>query len=166
MDTLNERDLRRLLNCFTKGEPDQCWDWQGSLTNGYAFFGVNGKSVSGAKLVYDYLIGVPEGRGSLRMLRNCTNSKCVNPSHLEPIYVKTKRRKVKAVKAKECSRCKADLTIEDATYRDGRCKHCQRISMRKHNRLYRTKKKESARLQRIAKIKNWAEKAEEYLNEV
>jgi len=69
---------------FVQGDPDECWEWQGSTNkNGYGITGLSGKNVLAHRAVYLEMVGpIPEG---MQLDHLCANRICVNPNHLEPV---------------------------------------------------------------------------------
>ena len=62
-----------------------CWIWQGALVRGYGSFqtGAAGGSVLAHRYAYELLVEpIPLG---LTIDHLCRNTRCVNPSHLEPV---------------------------------------------------------------------------------
>lgn len=66
-----------------KGQPDDCWEWQGSLrsNDGYGDF----HKVLAHRFAYESVIGkIPDG---LVIDHLCRNHACCNPSHMEPVTI-------------------------------------------------------------------------------
>jgi hypothetical protein len=60
-----------------------CWLWQGSKSNGYGYFYLNGKNTGAHRVAYEMLCGpIPDG---LVLDHLCQAPACVNPDHLEPV---------------------------------------------------------------------------------
>lgn len=60
-----------------------CWLWTGSLGSGYGRIFVDGKTEPAHRITYEHFVGpVPDG---LELDHLCRNTRCVNPSHLEPV---------------------------------------------------------------------------------
>lgn len=60
-----------------------CWEWQGSLCNGYGSWSRNKVRMKAHRAVYEMYRGqIPEG---MDLDHLCRNTKCVNPDHLEPV---------------------------------------------------------------------------------
>lgn len=64
-----------------------CWEWQASISpDGYGYFFLNGKLRQAHRASYELFVGpIPPG---LHIDHLCTNRKCVNPQHLEPVTQK------------------------------------------------------------------------------
>lgn len=74
-------DLERYWSFVTK--TPTCWQWRGSLDNGYGRFWLDGRSLVAHRLSYQLQHGeIPEG---LALDHLCRNRGCVNPDHLEAV---------------------------------------------------------------------------------
>lgn len=89
----NMRSKIAIELCPVAGLDGFCWGWQNCLNSkGYGCVGVNGKSQLTHRVAYTLLVGpIPAG---LEVDHLCTNRRCCNPSHLEPVT-----RKVNAERA-------------------------------------------------------------------
>ncbi len=66
-----------------KVDENDCWLWQGNLTNGYGKLSVNGKEVQSHRYSYEkYKAKIPVG---LVLDHLCRVRNCANPEHLEPV---------------------------------------------------------------------------------
>lgn len=74
-ESLFDRIIMRVV--FT---PDDCWEWQGGLSHGYGRVGINNKTVSTHRAMYEILKG-PIRQGMF-LCHKCDNPKCCNPDHL------------------------------------------------------------------------------------
>ena len=65
--------------------PADCWEWRGAINKntGYGKKTFNGKSLLAHRWMYETIVGpIPEG---LVINHKCSNTKCVNPHHLEVV---------------------------------------------------------------------------------
>jgi len=80
---------------------DGCWEWTGFLVEGYGCYG-NGKTRLAHRLAYISEVGdIPDG---LVLDHLCRNTKCVRPSHLEPVTSAENTRRSPFANKKNCPR--------------------------------------------------------------
>ena len=84
METLTDKELKRLESKFDRTNDGSCWVWKGPTTIwGYARFWLRRKGVYAHRLMYTLYRGpIPNG---LILHHVCKNPSCVNPNHLTPI---------------------------------------------------------------------------------
>lgn len=65
-----------------------CWEWTGSrFASGYGQSSALGSSHKAHRVAYELVVGpIPDG---LTLDHLCRNRGCVNPSHLEPVSIRT-----------------------------------------------------------------------------
>lgn len=110
--------------------PDDCWEWRGSVWNGYGQFRSHGITVRAHRYAYELLVG-PIPDETLDHL--CRNRACVNAEHLEPVSAVENARRgesVPAVNARK-THCKRghEFTPENTyVWKPGHraCKTCAR----------------------------------------
>lgn len=75
---------RRFASYYEVDETTGCWDWQGNLSaNGYGRWFVRGLRTGIHRWSYERHVGpIPDG---LVIDHLCSNRRCVNPAHLEPV---------------------------------------------------------------------------------
>lgn len=77
---------------------DSCWNWTGSLRNGYGLFRFNGKIQSAHRVSFELIKGkIPKG---LELDHLCRNPSCVNSDHLEPVTGKENNARSDSLPAK------------------------------------------------------------------
>jgi len=75
----------RYLKYLTPGDPDKCWEWQGTRRpEGYGVIGLGGRTMGVARahvLAWQWMNGreVPDG---FFVCHRCDNPPCCNPAHL------------------------------------------------------------------------------------
>lgn len=98
LPTINPFKDQRILACFHRafdrhlraGSPTSCWEWGGTLVQGYGIIGarvlnighnkITGKHFLAHRVAWFFANGpIPE---SLCVLHKCDNRKCCNPNHL------------------------------------------------------------------------------------
>lgn len=69
---------------FMPGQPPDsgCWDWGGSVVDGYGHFYIDGKFVKAHRVAYHIYHGRPPLEG-LDVLHSCDRPICCQPAHLE-----------------------------------------------------------------------------------
>jgi hypothetical protein len=90
--------IARFLSHFTPGDPADCWEWRGNVSNyGYGRTSIGQKRTALAhRFSYEYYVGpIPEG---LTIDHLCRNTRCVNPSHLEPITASENQKRALAIR--------------------------------------------------------------------
>ena len=78
---LTAQDIERFWAKVNKGEPNACWEWQGSRSkSGHGRFGKAGTPLLVHRIAYELANGpIPEG---LLVIHSCFNAPCCNPAHL------------------------------------------------------------------------------------
>jgi hypothetical protein len=76
LDTAREIFLDRV----NKGEPDECWEWEGVTDEqGYGHIGINGTKIPAHRVALMIKKGT---KVELNALHKCDNKICVNPNHI------------------------------------------------------------------------------------
>jgi hypothetical protein len=76
--------MERFLSKIVRSNAAGCWLWAGFVEkNGYGRIGLNGRMRWAHRVSYELFVGpIPEG---LEIDHLCRNTRCVNPTHLEPV---------------------------------------------------------------------------------
>jgi len=77
---LVERGASRIAGLITTGGLDDCWLWQGHLSNGYGRVYWNNRRWVAHRLVSTLCFG--ELQDGVFCLHRCDNPRCCNPNHL------------------------------------------------------------------------------------
>ena len=81
-----------------------CWNWLGELSgSGYGRITIDSKKISAHRYFYETIIGeIPKG---LELDHLCSNKKCVNPLHLEPVTRSENMKRAGAIRVKNRPNC-------------------------------------------------------------
>lgn len=77
--------LERFLARVERGDPNDCWEWQGPREkHGYGtqLLGADGKNIRPHQFAYQQFVGDLDG---MTVDHLCFNKACVNPWHLEAV---------------------------------------------------------------------------------
>ena len=85
----------RFLDKIQRDQETGCWLWQANRNrDGYGAIKVDGKYLKAHRVAYELYRGqIPDG---LHIDHLCSNRRCVNPYHLEPVTMKENRRRTVA----------------------------------------------------------------------
>lgn len=116
------------------GMADGCWEWNGfrKQRGGYGLFWVDGKAVSAHRWSYQTFVGpIPAG---LALDHLCRNTRCVRPTHLEPVTTaENKQRWARTLTVCPSGHLKSEHMVRR---RDGSsyCRACRQIARDKERR--------------------------------
>jgi hypothetical protein len=110
----------------------ECWTWTASVNSrGYGTFAAGGKVRLAHRVAYEtYVDEIPDG---LQIDHLCSNRRCVNPQHLEPVTGLVNVRRSRSCQATADACAHGHPWESNAFYtRSGhrRCLTCQRASAR------------------------------------
>ena len=117
-----------------------CWLWEGDLNSGgYGLLHRSVKPRLAHRAVYEMLVGpIPEG---LQLDHLCSNKRCVNPSHLEPVTRTVNVRRAFAIRQSAVQCPKGHPYSGDNLYVNPRgykvCRKCQKVHKLKFNETHR-----------------------------
>ena len=135
--------MERFWSKVDRGEPNECWPWTASLSNGYGQFWLAGRMVYAHRVAYELSVGpIPPGLQLDHVReRGCAGGSCCNPAHLEPVTNAENARRGDAgkhMKAKAAARtaCPSGHPYDEAnTIKDAqgyrRCRTCHLAGRRR-----------------------------------
>jgi hypothetical protein len=127
--------MLRLLTRVAVNDETGCWEWTGTLRNGYGAIGIDSVKTRMTtrythRLVYEALVGpIPDDR---QIDHLCRNRRCCNPAHLEVVtgLVNVRRGTVGQVngdRKRNQTHCKRGHPLSgENLYRHGIRRHCRR----------------------------------------
>lgn len=123
----------RMLWHYTPGQPDECWEWQGTIDAlGYGVAIVNSHNRRAHRVVYALHAGLG-GEDFPELDHLCRNKRCVNPAHLEPVSHSENLRRHYAVTVTACPH--GHVYDQTNTYLTPqgvrRCRECMRQQQRR-----------------------------------
>ncbi|QDV43422.1 hypothetical protein Enr13x_32780 [Stieleria neptunia] len=83
--TVNDNLRKRFWQRVDNRGPDECWEWQGAMRNGYGAIKHQRQTLSCHRVAYVLTHGAPGE--DLVIGHTCDNRACCNPSQLEAITV-------------------------------------------------------------------------------
>ena len=133
----------RFWGKVNKNAPNGCWEWTAGLFgNGYGHFWTSVRWVGAHRWAYEALVGpIPEG---LELDHLCSNRKCVNPAHLEPVTHKENTLRGEGLAAQNakkqaCPKCGSPYVIVGVKTQERVCKKCHLAnSRRRQEKLLKT----------------------------
>lgn len=113
--------IDRFEKKFSKGAPEECWNWNASCSGGrYGAFTVDGKQRGAHCVSHEIYVGeVPDGK---LVCHSCDNPKCVNPSHLF-IGTPLDNMQDKLIKGRHSNGAKHAATFKDSPLFKGALKY-------------------------------------------
>ena len=80
---VSDKDIERFWSRIKIGNPEDCWPWTRSISNGYGQIKIKNKQTAANRLAYFLSTGKDPGESCV--LHNCPNGDnpaCCNPAHL------------------------------------------------------------------------------------
>ncbi len=74
---------KRFHKSVPQSDPNECWEWQACLRNGYGCIKHEGRALQAHRVAYVLAYGNPSEECVIG--HKCDNKKCCNPNHIEAI---------------------------------------------------------------------------------
>jgi len=79
---LSRAAQRKFLDLIIGGDPEKCWEWQGSIMRGdYPVFYGDGKQLPASRVLYRLYYKKPLGKDWV-VRHTCNSNLCMNPNHI------------------------------------------------------------------------------------
>lgn len=141
-------EVERFWSKVDKLEPNECWQWKGSLThNGYGRFTLarSAGTVRAHRYSYELVYGlIPEGLTIDHVkTRGCVGYACVNPAHLEavPLAINVLRGDTVSAHNTAKTHCDHDHSFEEHGFLDSQGARQCRVCSRERTERHRDKKR-------------------------
>lgn len=84
---LTKNDLKRLWNGIVVNPINGCWEWTGTIKDGYGRFFYGGRKLNRRVRVHRMMYAIFMGnvKDNIELDHLCKNKGCCNPFHLEPV---------------------------------------------------------------------------------
>lgn len=134
---ISKESIDRIFRKIKIDNKTGCWNWTGSLNNGYGEVRINKKLYRIHRFIYAWLIApIPKGKSkNISVLDHiCNNRKCCNPAHLRLLSDKENILRGNGATAKKAKQthCKNGHLLPPAINGHRRCMICHRAWNRKN----------------------------------
>ena len=132
MFTFTEKETKRIFSKILIDPDSKCWNWKGTIDQGYGRLSFRGKQIRAHRLLYTWKHGKIEewtDKKSKEVDHVCKNRSCCNPSHLRLVSNKVNVLRGTGPTAIN-SRKNTCIYGHNSLYKVGnrrRCRECRRI---------------------------------------